>query len=454
MLEKTSKPLQPIQQRIKNFYEVSLGLDDNQAQEEAARCLNCHSPRCVKGCPVNVPIPQFIKKIKENDLDAAYKLITSANSLPSICGRVCQQESQCEGSCVLALKDRCVSIGSLERYVADWHNSRHPLQINFTPVTKKHKVAIIGCGPAGIACASELNKMGYDVTIFEAQAHGGGVLYYGIPDFRLPREVINREINNLAARGVKIIYDCEIGKDMTVKQIFNQGFSAVFIGIGADAPHVMNIEGENLEGIYTANEYLSRVNLMAMHRQAPLFVGRRVAVIGGGNVAMDAARCALRLGSVVKILYRRSIEELPACLEEVNTAVEEGVDFQWLTSPVRFLGRNGVVCGIECVKMKLGEPDATGRKTPEVVENSNFIIDVDSVIIAIGSQPSQNVKIMTNDLKFDKYGCILTDDSGCTGVQGVYAGGDIVNGPATVIMAMGNGKTAAKSIDKYLQSKE
>lgn len=454
MLDKNAKPHQPIEQRIKNFYEVSLGFDDAQAKQEAARCLHCASPRCVKGCPVNVPIPSFIAKIKENDLDTAYEIITGANSLPSICGRVCQQERQCEGHCVLRLKGRPVTIGNLERFAADRYNARHPLKIDFTPITQKHKVAVIGCGPAGVTCASDLNKMGYDVTVFEAMAHGGGVLYYGIPDFRLPREVVNREINNLAARGVKIIYDCVIGKDISVEDIFEQGFSAVFVGTGADSPQTMNIEGEELKGIYTATDYLARVNVMGMHEPSPLFVGRRVAVIGGGNVAMDAARCALRLGSEVKILYRRSIEELPACMEEINAAAEEGVDFQWLTAPVRFLGKDGVICGVECVKMRLGEPDDSGRKKPEPVPGSNFILDVDSAIVAIGSRPSPMVRVLKKELTLDKYGCIVADERCSTGIDGIYAGGDIVNGPATVILAMGNGKTAAKSIHEYLQNKE
>lgn len=454
MLEKNAKPHQPIEQRIKNFYEVSLGLNAEQAKEEALRCLNCQNPRCVTGCPVNVPIPKFIQKIKEDDMDGAYAIITGTNSLPSICGRVCQQERQCEGSCVRGIKGEPVAIGNLERFVADRHNARHPLQINFTPVTQKHKVAVIGSGPAGVTCASDLNKLGYDVTVFEAMAHGGGVLYYGIPDFRLPREVVNREINNLAARGVKIIYDCVIGKDITLEQLFGQGFSAVFVGIGADCPQKINIEGEELKGIYTATEYLARVNVMGMHQPSPLFVGKRVAVIGGGNVAMDAARCALRLGSEVKILYRRSIDELPACMDEINAAAEEGVDFRWLTAPVRFLGKDGVICGVECVKMKLGGLDSSGRKTPEPVKDSNFILDVDSAIIAIGSRPSPLARLLAKDLKLDRYGCIVTDSLCSTGLEGIYAGGDIVNGPATVIVAMGNGKTAAKAIHEYLQNKE
>ncbi len=456
--KKVPMPEQNPEIRRHNFDEVALGYTEEMAKEEAERCLNCKHRPCVSGCPVNVKIPDFITLVAQGKFEEAYYKITETNSLPAVCGRVCPQESQCEQKCVRGIKGEAVGIGRLERFVADWameHLDKKPEKVE----SNGKKVAIIGSGPAGLSCAGDLVKLGYDVTIFEAFHTAGGVLVYGIPEFRLPKELVQKEIDGLVARGVKIRTNMVIGKTLTIDEIFEEGFSAVFIGSGAGLPSFMNIPGENLNGVYSANEYLTRINLMKAYKEdsmTPIMKSRSVAVVGGGNVAMDAARSALRLGAdKVYIIYRRSEAEMPARLEEVHHAKEEGIIFKVLTNPTRILGdEKGWVKGIECITMELGEPDASGRRRPVPVAGSEHVVDVDTVIMAIGTSPNPLLRNTTPDLETNKWGCIVADENGKTSKEGVFAGGDAVTGAATVILAMGAGKTAAKAIDEYIKSKE
>jgi len=456
--KKVPMPEQNPEIRRHNFDEVALGYTEEMAKEEAERCLNCKHRPCVSGCPVNVKIPDFITLVAQGKFEEAYYKITETNSLPAVCGRVCPQESQCEQKCVRGIKGEAVGIGRLERFVADWameHLDKKPEKVE----SNGKKVAIIGSGPAGLSCAGDLVKLGYDVTIFEAFHTAGGVLVYGIPEFRLPKELVQKEIDGLVAQGVKIRTNMVIGKTLTIDEIFEEGFSAVFIGSGAGLPSFMNIPGENLNGVYSANEYLTRINLMKAYKEdsmTPIMKSRSVAVVGGGNVAMDAARSALRLGAdKVYIIYRRSEAEMPARLEEVHHAKEEGIIFKVLTNPTRILGdEKGWVKGIECITMELGEPDASGRRRPVPVAGSEHVVDVDTVIMAIGTSPNPLLRNTTPDLETNKWGCIVADENGKTSKEGVFAGGDAVTGAATVILAMGAGKTAAKAIDEYIKSKE
>lgn len=453
---KVKMPQQHPDVRNKNFKEVALGYTKEQAIEEATRCLDCKNPKCVEGCPVNVPIPQFINAIKEEDFEKAYKIITSQNSLPAICGRVCPQESQCEGNCVRGIKGEPVAIGRLERFVAD-----QCMDIPHEKISDKtmdYKVAIVGSGPAGLTCAGELAKLGYDVTIFEALHKPGGVLVYGIPEFRLPKDLVAKEIKKIEDLGVKIVKNVIVGKSITIDELFEEGYKAIFIGSGAGLPKFMNIPGENLNGVYSANEFLTRSNLMKAYdpenSPTPIYVGESVAVVGGGNVAMDAARTAKRLGAKnVYIVYRRSEEEMPARREEIEHAKEEGIEFKLLTNPTRILGEDGWVKAIECIEMELGEPDASGRRRPVEIEGSEFILDVDTVIIAIGQSPNPLIKETTEGLDTHSWGGIIVDENTMqTSKEGVYAGGDAVTGAATVILAMGAGKKAAHAIDDYLKN--
>lgn len=443
--------------RNKNFEEVTLGYTEEMAVEEANRCLNCKHKPCVSGCPVNVRIPEFIGAVQSKEFENAYEIITSTNALPAVCGRVCPQESQCESKCVRGIKGEPVAIGRLERFVADWYMKN--VNKKMEPVTPNgHKVCVIGAGPAGLSCAGDLAQKGYDVTIFEAFHDAGGVLIYGIPEFRLPKEIVKREVEKLKEQGVKIMTNMVIGKVLSVDELYEMGFEAVFIGSGAGLPSFMGIEGEGLVGVYSANEFLTRINLMKAYKNnydTPIKRMKSVAIVGGGNVAMDAARCAKRLGAEhVYIVYRRSEEEMPARIEEIHHAKEEGIEFKLLTNPVRILGDDdGNVKGIECVSMELGEPDASGRRSPVEVKGSNFIIDVDSVIISVGTSPNPLIRSTTEGLEANKRGCLVADDKMKTTREGVYAGGDAVTGAATVILAMGAGKTAATSIDEYIQSK-
>ena len=443
--------------RATNFEEVCYGYNVEEAQLEATRCLDCKNPRCVAACPVGIQIPRFIERLREGDIRGAAEVIGQDSSLPSICGRVCPQESQCEGSCILGIKGESVAIGKLERFVGDWQ-----LAIGCTtPQIEKngHKVAIIGSGPAGLACASDLAKMGYEVTIFEALHEAGGVLVYGIPEFRLPKErIVKREIESVKALGVKIETDVVVGRTMTIDSLLDEeGFEAVFIGSGAGLPRFMGIEGENLNGVLSANEFLTRANLMHAYDEeydTPIYVGRKVVVVGGGNVAMDAVRTAKRLGAESVIVYRRSEKELPARVEEVHHAKEEGIDFQMLTNPTRVLGDDkGWVRGIECVRMELGEPDESGRRSPVEVAGSEFEIECDVVIMALGTSPNPLIASTTASLETNRRGCIVANEDGVTTREGVFAGGDAVTGAATVILAMGAGRKAAKAIDEYVKSK-
>ena len=450
-LKKNEMPVQAPDVRNKNFSEVALGYTKEQAIDEANRCLNCKHKPCVGGCPVAIDIPAFIAKIKEEDL-------TKSSSLPAVCGRVCPQETQCESKCVRGIKGEPVAIGRLERFVADWHMQHTEAEAK-KPESNGHKVAVIGAGPAGLTCAGDLAKKGYDVTIFEALHTPGGVLVYGIPEFRLPKEIVRKEIDTLRELGVTIMTNMVIGKVLSVDELFDDGFEAVFIGSGAGLPRFMNIEGENLNGVYSANEFLTRVNLMKAYKKGsatPVKTVKNVAVVGGGNVAMDAARCAKRLGAEnVYIVYRRSMDEMPARKEEVEHAEEEGIIFKTLNNPTKILGdENDFVTGMECVTMELGEPDESGRRRPVVVEGSEHVLDVDTVIMSIGTSPNPLIKNTTSGLETNKRGCIIAeDDSGLTTKKGVYAGGDAVTGAATVILAMGAGKNAAAAIDEYIQSK-
>ena len=446
--------------RNKNFDEVALGYTEEIAIDEARRCLNCRQHPCVNGCPVNVRIPEFIAKVAEGEFEEAYKIITSTNSLPAVCGRVCPQEHQCEGKCVRGIKGESVGIGRLERFVADWHAAHaDPNAKVEKPVSNGHRVAVVGSGPAGLTCAGDLARMGYEVTVYELFHKAGGVLVYGIPEFRLPKAIVAREVAALEEMGVKIVTDAVIGRAISIDELLTEeGFEAVFLGSGAGLPRFLGIPGENLLGVYSANEFLTRINLMKAYREdydTPIKHHKCVAVVGAGNVAMDAARCAKRLGAEhVYIVYRRGMEEVPARKEEVHHAMEEEVEFKLLTNPVRVIGdEKGYVTGIECIKMELGEPDEKGRRRPMPVEGSNFVLEVDCMIDALGTSPNPLLRMTTPGLEADKHGCLIADEKGKTTHEGVFAGGDAVTGAATVILAMGAGKTAATAIDEYIKNK-
>lgn len=457
--KKTPMPEQDPLVRNHNFEEVTLGYTDEMAMEEAQRCLQCKHKPCISGCPVNIRIPEFIRCITEGDLEQAYHIITSTSSLPAVCGRVCPQETQCEAKCVRGIKHEPVGIGRLERYVADWYmnnRERKPVKTE----QNGHKVAIIGAGPAGLTCAGDLNAMGYSVTVFEALHTAGGVLMYGIPQFRLPKEIVQKEIDLLKSNGVTIETDMVIGKVLSVDELFEMGFEAIFIGSGAGLPSFMNIPGEGLVGVYSANEFLTRINLMKAYKEGydtPIIRPKNVAVCGGGNVAMDAARSAKRLGAEnVYIVYRRAEEQMPARREEIHHAKEEEIDFRLLTNPVAIYGdENGRVTEIECIRMELGEPDASGRRKPVEVEGSNFRLPVDCVVMAIGNSPNPLLQRTTEGLETNRHGCLIVNEETLqTTREGVFAGGDAVTGAATVILAMGEGKHAANSIDEYIKSKK
>ena len=456
-LKKNPMPSQDPNVRAHNFGEVALGYTEQMALDEAYRCLNCKNMLCVSGCPVGVPIPQFITKIKLGEYEEAYRIITDANSLPAVCGRVCPQERQCESKCVRGIKGEPVAIGRLERFVADYHND-NVKELPTPPVPNGHRVAVVGSGPSGLACAGDLAKRGYDVTVFEALHTAGGVLVYGIPEFRLPKAIVAKEIDTLKALGVKIELNTVVGKTVSIEELMREeGFEAVFIGTGAGLPRFMSIPGENLKGVYSANEFLTRVNLMKAYKSnstTPIMHASRVAVVGGGNVAMDAARSALRLGAKeVSIVYRRSLDELPARQEEVEHAMEEGIVFRVLNNPTEILGdENGFVRGMTCIRMELGEPDASGRRSPVEVLGSEFVLDCDCVIMAIGTSPNPLIKSTTEGLEVNRRGgIVVVEETGKTSLDGVYAGGDAVTGAATVILAMGAGKTAARAIDEALK---
>lgn len=466
-LKKNPMPSQEPSVRAHNFDEVATGYSAETAVDEALRCLGCKNMPCVSGCPVNIHIPEFIAKVKDGDFEGAYQIIHKTSSLPAVCGRVCPQETQCEAKCVRGIKGEPVGIGRLERFVADWHNAHSDVTPEVAP-SNGHRVAVVGSGPSGLTCAGDLAKKGYKVTVFEALHTAGGVLVYGIPEFRLPKSIVRKEVDNLVAMGVDVETNVVIGKTLTVDELFEQGFEAVFIGSGAGLPNFMGIPGESYKGVYSANEFLTRSNLMKAYREdpdTPIMKGGKVAVVGGGNVAMDAARTALRLGAdKVYIVYRRSMEELPARREEVEHAEEEGIEFLLLNNPVEILGyenpddrrdpRNGFVTGMKCIKMQLGEPDERGRRRPLPIEGSEFVLDVDTVVISIGTSPNPLIKSTTAGLEVNKRGGIIVEeDTGATTKEGVYAGGDAVTGAATVISAMGAGKTAAKAIDEYLSNK-
>ena len=457
-LTKAEMPEQDPVVRATNFDEVALGYDAETAMKEAARCLDCKNSPCRTGCPVAVKIPRFLEKVRDGDFDAAYEIITSTNSLPAVCGRVCPQEKQCESKCVRGIKGESVGIGRLERFVADYHMAKQDKPDPVAPESNGHRVAVIGSGPAGLTCAGDLRKLGYDVTVYEAFHKSGGVLVYGIPQFRLPKEIVAAEIAKLKKMGVKIVNNAIIGKSITVDELFEDGYEAVFIGSGAGLPQFLHIPGENLLGVYSANELLTRTNLMKAYRpdyDTPIKKFGRVAVVGAGNVAMDAARVAKRLGAEhVYVVYRRGRDELPARKEEVEHAEAEGIEFRLLNNPCAIHGdENGHVTGIECIKQELGEPDEKGRRRPVAVEGSNWILDVDTVIIAIGTSPNPLIRNTTSGLEFTKKGGIQADEGGVTSRPGVFAGGDAVTGSATVILAMGAGKAGAKSIDEYIRSK-
>lgn len=457
---KHKMPEQPPEERRKNFSEVALGYEADTAKAEAARCLQCKTAPCRQGCPVEIDIPAFIKHIRDGNFDEAIDEIKNKNNLPAVCGRVCPQEDQCEKFCVVGKKGEPVGIGRLERFAADFARSRPQREVQLQQASGAGKVAIIGAGPAGLAAAGDLARHGYKVTVFEALHSPGGVLMYGIPEFRLPKDIVKNEIDALRQLGVEIVVNAIIGKTFTVEELLaEEGYDAVFIGTGAGLPHFMDIPGENLNGVYSANEFLTRVNLMKAYLPTagtPVHRGSKVAVVGAGNVAMDAARTALRLGAgMVYIVYRRSEEEMPARHEELEHAKEEGVEFKLLTAPVRILGDDqGWVKGLECIRMELGEPDASGRRKPIPVPESNFILDVDTVIMAIGQGPNPLVQHTTAGLNVDKRGNIVADEAGRTSKEGVFAGGDIVTGAATVILAMGAGKKAAATIHEYIQNKK
>ena len=457
-LKKNEMPSQAPDVRNKNFLEVALGYTEEQALDEAQRCLHCKHKPCVSGCPVGINIPDFIQKVAEGDFEGAYQIITQQSSLPAVCGRVCPQETQCESKCVRGIKGEPVAIGRLERFVADWHNANVKEAPQKTE-SNGHKVAVVGSGPSGLTCAGDLAKKGYEVTVFEALHTAGGVLVYGIPEFRLPKDIVRKEIDTLKALGVNVETNMVIGRVLSIDELLEQGYEAVFIGSGAGLPRFMRIPGENLKGVYSANEFLTRVNLMKAYlpdSDTPIEHAKRVAVVGGGNVAMDAARCAKRLGAEeVFIVYRRSEAELPARAEEVEHAKEEGIVFHLLNNPTKILGdEQGNVKGMECIRMELGEPDESGRRRPVEVPGSEFVLDVDCVIMSIGTSPNPLIKSTTKGLETQRWGGIIVEEStGLTSREGVYAGGDAVTGAATVILAMGAGKTAATAIDEYIQSK-
>ena len=467
-LKKNPMPHQDPVVRAGNFQEVALGYTREQAIDEAQRCLHCKNMPCVSGCPVQIHIPDFIAKVAEGDFEAAYQIIAQDSALPAVCGRVCPQETQCESKCVRGIKGEPVGIGRLERFVADWHNA-NATEKAARPASNGYRVAVIGSGPAGLTCAGDLARKGYEVTVFEALHLAGGVLVYGIPEFRLPKSIVQKEVDGLKDLGVKIETNAVVGRSITIDELMEEmKFEAVFIGSGAGLPMFMHIPGENLKGVYSANEFLTRINLMKAYREGadtPIMdlKGKKVAVVGGGNVAMDAARCSKRLGADVYIIYRRSEAELPARAEEVEHAKEEGIIFKTLTNPVEILGynnpedkrdpKNGSVVGIKCVEMELGEPDASGRRRPIVKEGSEFDMDMDCVIMSLGTSPNPLIKSTTKGLEINKKGGIIVNEEGLTSREGVYAGGDAVTGAATVILAMGAGKTAAKAIDEYLAKK-
>lgn len=457
--KKCPMPVQDPMVRRNNFDEVALGYTYEMAVNEAKRCLNCKNKPCTTGCPVQIDIPAFIERVANEDMEGAYQIIAKSSSLPAVCGRVCPQEKQCESKCVRGIKGESVGIGRLERFVADWHreNCKEAPEM---PAQNGHKVAIIGAGPSGLTAAGDLAKLGYKVTVYEALHLAGGVLVYGIPEFRLPKIIVQKEIDNLKAIGVDVETNMVIGKVLTIDELFDMGNEAVYIGSGAGLPRFMNIPGESLKGVYSANEYLTRINLMKAYKEGsktPIKHSKKVAVVGGGNVAMDAARSAKRMGAEeVYIVYRRGMEELPARKEEVEHAEEEGIIFRTLTNPVEVLGNEaGEVCGMKCVEMELGEPDASGRRRPIVKEGSEFVLDVDTMIMSIGTSPNPLIRSTTPGLETNSRGCIVTDgENGLTTREGVYAGGDAVTGAATVILAMGAGKAAAKAIDEYIKNKK
>ena len=456
-------PSQEPQVRARNFEEVALGYTAEIAVEEAQRCLNCKNKPCITGCPVNVNIPDFISRIKEGKFEEAYQVIAESSSLPAVCGRVCPQESQCESKCTLGIKFEPVGIGRLERFVSDWHND-NAAEAPVKPESNGHRVAVVGSGPSGLTCAGDLARKGYQVTVFEALHVAGGVLVYGIPEFRLPKKIVAKEVETLKALGVEIETNVVVGKTVTVDELFGEGFEAVYISSGAGLPKFMGIEGESLKGVYSANEFLTRSNLMKAFRddsKTPIMKGGKVIVVGGGNVAMDAARTALRLGAKVSVVYRRSMDELPARAEEVEHAIEEGIEFRTLNNPVRILGynnpedrrdpKNGFVTGVECIRMELGEPDEKGRRRPVPVEGSEYAMEADTVIMALGTSPNPLIKSTTEGLEVNSHGgIIINEETGLTSREGVYAGGDAVTGAATVILAMGAGKVAAAGIDKAI----
>lgn len=456
--KKSEMPTQEPSVRNRNFLEVALGYDEQTAINEAKRCLNCKNKPCEAGCPVNVAIPEFIARVAEGDFEGAYEVISRTSALPAVCGRVCPQETQCEGKCTRGIKGEPVGIGRLERFVADYHNAHCKTQ-PVKPVSNGHRVAVVGSGPAGLTCAGDLAKLGYEVTVFEALHVAGGVLVYGIPEFRLPKAIVRKEVENLKALGVKVETNSVVGRVFTVDELKSEyGFEAVFLGTGAGLPMFMGIEGENAKGVFSANEYLTRINLMKAYEEdaaTPVFRAKKVAVVGGGNVAMDAARSAKRMGAEVYIIYRRSEAELPARREEVEHAKEEGVVFKLLTNPVKILtDADDNVTGVRCVEMELGEPDASGRRRPVVKEGSEFDIPLDCVIMSLGTSPNPLLRNATEGLQTKPRGEIVADENGATSLEGVYAGGDAVTGAATVILAMGAGKKAAKAIDEYIRSKK
>lgn len=452
--KKTPMPVQDPNVRRSNFEEVAMGYSEEDAIYEAQRCLHCKHQPCVSGCPVNIHIPDFIEKVKDGDFEGAYQVISLTSSLPAVCGRVCPQENQCEKHCVRGIKHEAVGIGRLERFVADYHRE-HTQEKPLKPQSNGHKVAIVGAGPSGLTCAGDLAKKGYEVTIFEALHEAGGVLMYGIPEFRLPKDIVRKEIENLKALGVNIVTNFVVGRSDTIDALMEEdGFEAVFVGSGAGLPRFMNLEGENLKGVFSANEFLTRINLMKAYKEdsnTPIYHPKKCVVVGGGNVAMDAARCARRLGAEVHIVYRRSMEELPARKEEVEHAQEEGIIFDLLNNPVKVIGDDqGWVSHVECIKMELGKPDASGRRRPIPVEGSEFQIEADCMIMAIGTSPNPLIRSTTSGLEVNRRGCLVVDENEMTTKDGVYAGGDAVTGAATVISAMGAGKKAASSIDEYL----
>ena len=456
-LNKVPMPEQDPKVRARNFQEVTLGYTEEMAVEEAGRCLNCKNPKCVEGCPVNVRIPEFIAKVRERDFKAAYEIITSTNALPALSGRVCPQETQCESKCVRGVKGEPVAIGRLERFVADWYRENVNAMPEKVP-SNGIKVAVVGSGPAGLTCASDLAKKGYQVSVFEALHTAGGVLVYGIPEFRLPKAIVANEVTKLQAQGVEVMTNMVIGRVLTIDELFEMGYKAVFVGSGAGLPMFMGIPGESLKGVLSANEYLTRTNLMKAYNSdsdTPVIHSKAVAVVGGGNVAMDAARCAMRLGAEhVYVVYRRGEAEMPARLEEQHHAKEEGIEFKTLTNPVEIVAdETGRVCGMKCVKMELGEPDASGRRRPIAVPDSEFLLDVDTVIMSLGTSPNPLIRSTTPGLETNRKGCLIVNEDAMTTRDGVFAGGDAVTGAATVILAMGAGKKGAEAIDKFLSAK-